>query len=115
MDFELTSEQATMSITKERFDIYHQKVGEDFCDQEGSIVNVKVLGGFLIAKNPELTLEILDVLNSQYGDALGLCDIYVEHFEDAGFDMFYSLFAELADLTIILKKRINEVFIQNGI
>lgn len=115
---ELTEEEASREITFERFDEWHMEVGEDFCDQVGSMINHYIFGGFVMARYPQFSTQILKVLNSKYGEALGILSIFEEHFEqdnnnlEEGNKIFYTLLAEFANLTVNLKKNINQVLIQ---
>lgn len=103
---ELTQEEASREITLDRFSEFHYLVGEDFCDLCGSFISHKVLAGYLIAKHPEFAPEYLDVCNDKYGEAI---DLMLDSDKD---DEFYSDLAELANLTVNLKKNINQVLIQ---
>ena len=103
---ELTEEEATREITKERFDSFHVEAGEDFCDTCCSTINVRILGGFLMAKHPNLSLEFLEVLNDKYAEALGLKSVYEDE------DEFYTELAEFINLTVNLKARVNQILIQ---
>jgi len=109
---ELTQEEATREITLDRFNKFHTEAGEDFCDTCGSFINHRILGGYLIAKHPSISLQILGVLNNKYGDALELLQLYQEELEDESGDLFYSELAEFANLTVGLRKNINQVLIQ---
>ena len=106
---ELTEEEATRPLTLERFNEFHQEVGEDFVDQFGSI-NIHIFGGYILAKHPEWCVEILEICNDKYGEALSVEHLYV----DKGLteDDFYTDLAEFINLTVALKKRVNQVLIQ---
>jgi hypothetical protein len=54
-------------ITWEMFREYHYSVGEDFFDQTGE-GNHLIFGGYLLAKYPEFSKEILEICNSKYGE-----------------------------------------------
>lgn len=103
----LTDEEANRDITLERFQEWHNEVGEDFCDQISNI-NEKILGGFLMCKHPDKSHQILKILNEK-GDALELQGIYED---DPHNDKFYTDFAEFINLTVHLKKRVNQILIQ---
>lgn len=105
---ELTEEEASREITLERFQEWHSAVGEDFVDQFSGI-DVKILGGYLIAKYPHKSKLILTELNTKYAEALGLQNIYED---DRCNDKFYTDLAEFINLTEHLKKRVNQVLIQ---
>ena len=110
---ELTEEEASRELSFERFDEWQMEVGEDFCDQVGGMINQNIFGGFLMAKHPEFSPGILKVLNNKYGEALGLLTMFEEHFDiDEGNKRFYTLLSEFANLTVNLKKNINQVLIQ---
>lgn len=59
---ELTEEEATRLVTLERFNEWHRCVGEDFIDQH-TYGNGLVFAGFIMAKRPELSKEVLNVVN----------------------------------------------------
>lgn len=110
---ELTEEEAGRELSLARFSEWHQEVGEDFCDQVGGMIDHRILGGFIMAKHPEFSAEILKVLNNKYGEALGILSFFEEHFDiEEGDDKFYTLLSEFANLTVHLKKNINQVLIQ---
>jgi hypothetical protein len=108
---ELTQEEATRKITLDRFNEFHNEAGEDFVDTYSQI-NHLILGGFLMAKHPNLSKEFLEVCNDKYGEALGLKHCYEDNFGDDGGDMFYKDFSEFINLTVNLKKRVNQILIQ---
>ena len=62
---ELTEEEATREISLERFQEWHQEIGEDFVDQVAYIINAKIFCGFLLAKYPLWNKEILENVNDQ--------------------------------------------------
>ena len=105
----LTEEEAARPITLDRFNDFHADVCEDFVDQFGNI-DIKVLSGYMMAKHPELSKEILEVCNDEYGEALGIKHL----FEDNGLteDAFYTELADFINLTVNLKKRVNQILIQ---
>lgn len=115
---ELTEEEASRSITLERFKDFHYEVGEDFVDQIGS-VNTKtfalIFAGFAMAKHPEWSIEILSKCNNALTEVYTqlILDVYEENTsdDDQG-DTFYSDLAEFLNLTINAKKRVNQVLIQ---
>ena len=114
---ELTQEEATREITFERICDFHHDAGEDYLDI-CSLDNQaeKIFLGFLMAKRPDLSKEILSVANGGGGECHYINSEFYELFEEnpgnySG-DAFYKLFAEFANLTGGLKKRINQVLIQ---
>jgi hypothetical protein len=111
---DLTEEESNRDISFERFDEWQMEVGEDFCDQVGSMVNHYVFGGYLMAKHPELSEKILKIINNKYGDVLSYVSMFEEHFDDEedANKKFYTLLAEFANLTKVLKKNINQILIQ---
>jgi len=107
---ELTQEEKSREITFERFQNFHIDAGEDFLDTWCLDKQAeKVFLGFLLAKRPDLNVEILKAVNS-YIDS----DLYeaVGGEEDTDCKEFYSLLAEFANLTTGLKERINQILIQ---
>jgi hypothetical protein len=106
----LTQEEMNREITLDRFDEFHVKAGEDFCDTVGHLINSKILCGFLIAKQPQISHQLLNEIN-QDGDALSLLHIYEDLLVE-GDDEFYSDLAEFANLTTHLKARLNQILIQ---
>ena len=97
-------------ITLEDFDKYHRAVGEDFCDQDSSFIDHKILGGYLIGRFPEMASEILKELNSKYCDANALRNVFSEFMMDDEDDKFYTVFAEFINLTTYLKAKVLEIF-----
>jgi hypothetical protein len=107
---ELTQEEKTREITFERFKSFHLEAGEDFLDQCClDKQSEKVFLGFLLAKRPDLNVEILKAVNS-YIDS----ELYeaIGGEEDHDCEKFYTLLAEFANLTTGLKERINQILIQ---
>ena len=113
---ELTQEEATREITFERIQDFHRDAGEDYLDICSLDIQAeKIFLGFLLAKRPDLAKEILSVANGN-GDYSYIDSEFYELFEETPGnylgDAFYKLFAEFANLTGGLKKRINQVLIQ---
>jgi hypothetical protein len=113
---ELTQEEATREITFERIQDFHMSAGEDYLDVCSLDSQAeKIFLGFLMAKRPDLSTEILSVANGS-GEYRYINSEFYELFEethgDYSGDAFYKLFAEFANLTGGLKKRINQVLIQ---
>jgi len=108
---ELTEEEATREVTLERFQLFHREVGEDFVDQF-PYVNVKIFGGYMMAKHPELSTEILKILNNKWGEVLDIEHLIDETFDNKDCDKFYTELAEFINLTGNLKKMVNQVLIQ---
>lgn len=110
----LTEEESARPITLERFNEYHHRVGEDFVDQH-TLVDAKVMGGWLLAKYPNYKLEILKAINDHPIEQDYL-HMYEESFDrgdyDTATDKFYSDFAEFLNLTVAAKKRVNQILIQ---
>jgi len=109
---DLTSEEASRDLSLERFSNFHIDAGEDFLDQSSLDKQAeKIFLGFLLAKRPDLSKEILSIANGGYID----CEFYtlfeLKGDEDDS-DTFYSLLAEFANLTTGLKHRINQILIQ---
>ena len=109
---ELTTEESNKEITLERFNDFHYEAGEDFCDTCSSFMNHLIIGGYLIAKHPELSLEILKSCNDKNGDVLGLIEVYEVELGDESNDIFYKDLSEFANLTKGLKRNINQILIQ---
>lgn len=97
----------TDKVTWEMFRDYHYSVGEDFFDQNSNI-NHLIFGGYLLAKYPQYSKEILEVCNSKYGE----CQNYRDEIEPLGYDeekdidYIYVEFAEFCNLTEHLKDRV---------
>lgn len=106
----LTEEEATRDITWERFREFHYTAGEDFLDTTGE-GNRLIFGGFLLARYPTYADEILKVCNDKYGCSADYLEI-IGFDNDKDIDTVYLDFAEFANLTSALKKRINQVLIQ---
>lgn len=107
---ELSQEEKTREITFERFQEFHISACEDFCDTCGHMINSKILCGFLMAKQPNLSREMLECINKD-GDALELLHVYKDNLQESDYE-FYSDLAEFANLTVHLKERINQILIQ---
>lgn len=102
---QLTDEEKTREITLERFNDFHGEAGEDFCDQV-SIGNFRVFGGFILHKYPDKAKKILDLCNKTDGDIHMFQRIYDD------LDQFYTDYAEMINLTVISKERVNQILIQ---
>ena len=110
---ELTEEEKNREITLDRFNEFHNKAGEDFCDTCGSFMNHLIIAGYLIAKHPKISLELLKICNDKIaGETLGLMTVYEDELGDHDNEIFYTDLAEFANLTKGLKKNINQVLIQ---
>lgn len=130
---ELTEEEATRKVTAERIYDYMSQVGEDFIDQHESILNHTLMAGFLLARFPHYSKEILEIENLPFPG--GSCQefmhmfgeieagIYGLKYEDwpdeyddtkilKGEEKFYELYTELIDLTTVTKKKVNQILIQ---
>ena len=107
---ELTEEEKTRQITLDVIKEFHGNAGEDLMDQAGSLVDHKVLAGFLIGKRPGLSKEFLKVVNSKYGEALGLLEVYRDN--DLDDVDFYNDFCDFINLTEKAKERFNQILIQ---
>lgn len=108
---ELTEEEKTRDITWERFREFHYEAGVDFLDNTGE-GNHLIFGGWLMAKFPQCSKQILEVCNNQYGTVLDYRDIEeFDYDEDKDIDGVYVQFAEFANQTEHLKARINEILI----
>ena len=109
---ELTSVEANLDITLERFREFHYAAGEDFIDTIGGFLNEKVFAGWLMHKYPHYTKEIIAASNQN--DIYGIKET-VEQFdydEKEDIDMIYKEVAEFANQTIHTKKRINQILVQ---
>ena len=112
---ELTEEEASKSITLERFDDFHYEAGEDFIDTVSSANDERValtFLGFAMAKHPEWSKEILISLQETHPYTQLVQEVYRDLTDDAEEELFYSDFAEFLNLTIHSKKRVNQVLIQ---
>lgn len=107
---ELTEEEKTRQITLDVIKEFHGNAGEDLMDQAGSLVDHKVLAGFLMGKRPGLSKEFLKVVNSKYGEPLGLLEVYRDN--DLDDVDFYTDFCDFINLTEKAKERFNQVLIQ---
>ena len=109
-------------------DIVHWNVdkGECFFDQNESIINVNVVLGFIIAKRPDLSIELLRHVNSQkfgfglndfiaffkceYPEIVNVEDVrYVE-----GYIKFTELFVQLINSTEEARKRVIKALDNKG-
>lgn len=111
---ELTEEEANRDITFERFEEWHNEVGEDFCDQVGHLFNEKIFGGWLLHKYPEKSKHILELLNNKFCDVLSLQEIFEDNSAEGngGDKTFYTDFAQFLNQTEKAKKRVNQILIQ---
>ena len=111
---ELTKEEAERDITLERFQKYHNSVGEDFIDYVGSVNTKKMalqFGGFAMAKRPEIAKEIINTLNDSNIYLQLVQEVYEEFYQGEG-NEFYEDFAEFLNNTKYSKERVNQVLIQ---
>lgn len=110
---ELTAEEAVRKVTADRIKQFNLDAGEEYCDQAGYDIPVKVFAGFLLAKHPELAPEIVAVINSKYGEVLNFIDLYREKLaDDSDSTMFYTDLAQFVNLCPNVRKRVNQVLIQ---
>ena len=108
----MTEDEKNQAITWERFRAYHYEAGEDFLDQT-SEGNVKIFGGWLMHKYPEYTKEILDICNDKYGEVMSFKELEILGYDkDKDIDKLYIDFAEFANQTTHLKRRINEALLR---
>lgn len=99
----------TDNITWERFRDFHYEVGEDFFDQtnEG---NHLIFGGYLLAKYPEYSKEILEICNERYGECMSFREIPpLDYDDEKDIDYLYVEFAEFCNLTVHLKSRVDHI------
>lgn len=100
----LTKDQESLEITEERINWYLSTVGEDFMDQNEKIVNHAVMCGYLLAMcDKSKAAAILKNLNGN--------KFWSDLMEEIGIDEFYKCFCKLCNLTVHLKKRVNEILI----
>lgn len=96
-------------ITVERFRDWHYEVGEDFLDQTGE-GNHLIFGGYLLAKYPHRSKEILKVCNDKYGGCQNYRELpELEFDEEKDIENLYVVFAEFCNLTEHLKKRVDRI------
>ncbi len=118
-EYQLTEEELNLDISLDRFNEYHWAVGEDFVDQNESIVDYKVYAGWLLHKYPEKASLILSCLNdtSWYSSVQGFqhrvfCKDEESGGEEDEMDNFYTDFAEFLNLTGAAKRRVNTVLVR---
>ena len=106
------SEVFDRDITLEMMQLYHDEIGEDFLDSHSHIIPLGVFYGYMLAKFPLCKKEILLELNDEYGHIRSLepeiCLYYGLNESDAD-DLFYQTFIELCNLTVLTKRRVNEL------
>ena len=111
----LSKEEAKTKITLDRFNAFHIGAGEDFTDLCGYAFNEKVIVGYLMCKQPKMSIPLLGVINSK-GDLNDLRNVYIEEshlFPDEDpEDVFYSDFAEFLNLTEHAIIHVNQILIQ---
>ena len=118
----LTEEEATRDITIERVSAFNAKMGENFLDSRGGDeVDKDAFGGFLMAKRPELSSKILEIMNDKYGEMLSYEEMFQDLYSDTEtgnltdwetpYNEFYSYYCEFVNQTTSTKKRLNEVLI----
>ena len=111
---ELTKEESEREITLERFRRFHYDVGEDFIDCTG-IGSELIFGGYLLHKYPEKSSQILDIINEKgkFLEITSFCEVDgLGYDEKEDIDMVYQDFADFCNLTVHLKKRVNQVLTQ---
>jgi len=109
---ELTAEEASIDVTLDRIHAFHRQVGEDYldtCSMDGQAE--KMFLGFLMCKRPDLSPQILKIVNNGYMD-LEFYEAFAKVEDESTEDEFYRLFAEFTNLTKGFKKRVNQVLIQ---
>jgi len=113
----LTDEQAAMDITIDRIDEYDRYVGEDFIDQNETIINMRMFVGFVMGRHPHRVKKLIDILNSEFGgfwsDIQEVFGDEVEENEENKYDkaleMFYQQICDFVNLTVSTKRRFNEI------
>jgi hypothetical protein len=109
-----TPEEDTRDLTGERFFSYMNHIGEDFCDQEGHIIDGGLLAKFLAehkdnAQVPERVYLVTEAAKDG-ADALELLHAYEEVGEiEDDTEIFYEHLAEFVNLYPELKKQINHI------
>jgi hypothetical protein len=91
------------------------EMGESFLDYHGSDIDEKVFGGFLMAKEPELSLEIIEELNNPYCEVQNFREaLYNKYNEENGYynnvhyDKLIEYVVEFANLTENTRAKIFE-------
>lgn len=95
--------------------------GEDFLDYHGSCINPLVFAGYIMAKEPDLVNDIIEVLNQEYGDKiLEIQDLIMEKYasvdhelswNEKGCETLYGYICELYNKTKDTKKRLNKALL----
>jgi len=116
---ELTVEEANMELTIERFLEYMKYIGEDFLDDRGGgYIPFKIFGGYLLAKEPHLSKEIMEVLNDKYGEMLGLQEVINNYYSaddndwENPFKVLYGHICDFVNMTKTTKMKVNRQLIQ---
>jgi hypothetical protein len=111
----LSEEEARTEITLGRFNAFHYEAGEDFADSCGHIFNEKIIVGYLICKQPKMSIPLLGVINSK-GDLNDLRNVYIDEShllpDSDPEDVFYQDFAEFLNLTEHAIMHANQILIQ---
>tara|TARA_Y100000310_G_C20638300_1_gene792449 strand:+ start:285 stop:689 length:405 start_codon:yes stop_codon:yes gene_type:complete len=99
----LTDEELAMDITTDRlFEEYEDNIFEDT-----GFINDKVFAGFVLAKHPELSEFILDIINDKYFEYMNFSEIFDDDDGYGGYEKLAELFCEFVNLTKRSKERVN--------
>ena len=93
-------------LTKEDILNWEHEIGESFLDQHGYIIDHKVYAGFLMAKEPELNLNIIEILNSNFSEAQSFEKALDVKYPERGYYKNIEYVVEFANLTVLTKERI---------
>lgn len=111
----LTKKERQLPMTYDRIQLFHYSVGEDLFDQLGYLLDTKTFLGYLMAKLPELSKQMIKCHNDPpCGDTiLALLELFEEEYgEEAGNKLIYTHFADFINLTEVTLAKFNQVLIQ---
>lgn len=107
----LTEEEKSMKITIDRINEYHYQIGEDFLEySQDYLLDRYVFGGYLIAKYPEKSLEIIEIMNDECYEVHNFAELFPYN-ENLDLEEHYIHVCDFANLTVNTKERFNEVLI----
>lgn len=108
-----TEEQLKQPITIDRIREYHYEVGEDFLDQNETIIVENVFFGYLMGRFPKLTPFLLEVLNQRWSSINNLTEHpKFSYSEKIDMDKVYIYVVEFVNKTDATKRRFNQALLE---
>ncbi len=117
----ITPKDLIQDITLERLSQFMRNIGEDFVDQNESLLSSLNFSIFVKVKRPDISDNLNDYLleklkNYNYYTVQDIQHFYEEHFEEKdgieAWEVFYTDYAEFANTTNDYRARVNGVLLE---